>query len=130
MSYSFYKGYFSSSDSEEEVSSDTSTKSNQSEKTISTRHQNIDSIDEDEDEDRSKIIGKIEGEYNSAIYDHHLNIKQDKKKTPRTSNPNIKIKKEEDHIIEMVLSVRKIQEYQTNDKEQANAFPKLLDKKN
>ena len=42
VSSSSYEGYFSSSDSEEEVSTDTSTKSNQSEKTTSTRHQNID----------------------------------------------------------------------------------------
>ena len=62
VSSSSYEGYFSSSDSEEEVSTDTSTKSNQSEKTTSTRHQNIDWIDYDEDEEISKIIAKIGGE--------------------------------------------------------------------
>ena len=93
---------------------------------IPSKHQNIDSIDYDEDEDLSTIIAKIEGEYNSSIYDHHLNTKQDKKKIPRTSHPNINIKKEEDHIIEIAFSARTIQEYQTYDKELSQCIPKTI----
>ena len=115
VSSSSYEGYFSSSDSSEEESIDTSTKSNQDGKGTSTREQNNQAKDHDMDEELSKSIAKIEGQYISTMHDHHLNIKKDKKKIPKSLDPNIKIKKEEDNgTIEMAFLVRTIQGYQTN----------------
>ena len=57
-------------------------------------------------------------------------IKKDEKKLPRILNPNFKIKKEEDHGIEIAFSVRTLQEYQTKIKNQTNASQKLQAKKN
>ena len=60
------------------------------------------------------------------MYDHHLNIKKDKKKLPRTLHPNIKIKKEEDHVIEMAFSFRALQEYQTNGHGSSQCIPETV----
>ena len=48
------------------------------------------------------------------MYDNHLHPKNDENKEKRALNPNIKIKTEDDHGIEMVVSVKAVQESQTN----------------
>ena len=123
VSSSSYEEFFSSSDSseeeeeEEEVEESANTKSIQGNEDTFTRKKNNDSKDYDEDEKLNKIITKIEREHISTMYDNHLNTKNDKKKVSRTLSPNIKIKKEDDHSIEIAFSVRTIQECQTNGKE-------------
>ena len=58
---------------------------------LSTRQNNNDLKDYDEDEELNKIIAKIEREHISTMYDNHLNTKSGKKKVSRTLNPHIKI---------------------------------------
>ena len=57
--------------------------------------------DYNEDEELNKIIAKIEKEHISTMYDNHLHNQKNKKKATRGLCPYIKIKREEDHGIEM-----------------------------
>ena len=107
VSSSSHEGFFSSDDSEtEEEGENTSIKSIQNNKDMPTSKNNNDLKDYDEDEELNKIIAKIEKEHISTMYDKHMYNQKDNKKATRELFPYIKIKREEDHDIEMAYSVR------------------------
>ena len=101
VSSSSHEGFFSSDGSDTEEEKNTSIKSIQNNKDISTSQNNNDSKDYDEDEELNKIIAKIEKEHISTMYDKHMYNQKDNKKATRELCPYIKIKREEDHGIEM-----------------------------
>ena len=111
VSSSSYEGFFSSSDSSEEEGDDSSTHSHKNEDKSRkiTSNNNNDLKNYDEDVELDKIIAKIEREHISTVYDNHLQPKRDTHKETSTLNPHIKIKREDDHGIEVALSVRAVQ---------------------
>ena len=60
------------------------------------------------------------------MYDHHLNIKNCDTESLKSFKINIKIKKEEDHSMEMVISIRTLQGHQTHDKELCQYIPEAI----
>ena len=87
VSSSSHEGFFSSdsSETEEEEEENTSIKSVQNNKDMSTSKNNNDLKDYNEDEEFNKIIAKIEKEHISTMYDNHLHTQRNNNKRRPTA---------------------------------------------
>ena len=99
VSSSSHEGFFSSDSSDTEEEENTSIKSVQNNKDISTSKNNNHLKDYDEDEELNKIIAKIEREHISTMYDKHLHNQKDNKTTRQ---------QKEDYVLTSRLRGKKI----------------------